>query len=589
MKKLLCMLLTLIMVLSMPVYIVAEGDDEPVLVAAEPVRYEDSKSEILEDYIEDMDKFEKSLAKQFSEFTTSLDVSEFGIPYTSECFRAIQNFICEEMGEYFYVNLGRYSGYIGSIMVSIEVYNVCTAETYSEHKAKWDAEVDRLLDGIKDNDKLTDVQKALLIHDRLAVHCEYDKERLANGTVPTESYMAYGTIVNRISVCEGYAEAYCYLLDLVGIDSYLVSSEKLIHEWNIVEIGDEEYHVDVTWDDPTMDMGGRVKHDNFLLSTSEFRKSHKANDYDDSPDDNRFKDAFWINSNSAFCLVGDEIYYIDSKENALKNYDGEVLAKTPDYWPAPGMYIWPGCYARTATDGENLYVSFPEAIYKYDTETKELKEFVKPEQTFGNDFSIFGFYYYDGIFSCEYSTTPNYTNDTKKNYTITFEIGEPKTTEVRGQVTFSIPRVPATIELVSDGTVVYTLETEVVDKVGFETQEFRFMDVVPGTYDLVINKDRHLSYKICGIVVGEELVNLTTNSNPEIAAINLVVGDSNGDSVVDIKDVIALTSDDTYNKSSADAGCLTADYNGDGLFDINDLIIVTSDNNYNKGEKIINY
>ncbi len=71
-------------------------------------------------------------------------------------------------------------------------------------------------------------------------------------------YSAYGSLVNRRSVCEGYAEAFKLLCDKVGIDCILVTgmskpaSDKPMeaHMWNLVRMDDDVwYAVDVTWDD----------------------------------------------------------------------------------------------------------------------------------------------------------------------------------------------------------------------------------------------------------------------------------------------------------------------------------------------------
>ena len=74
---------------------------------------------------------------------------------------------------------------------------------------------------------MDDLQIAIALHDYIVLNCEYDKERLGNGTIPKESYGAYGVLVERIAVCQGYALAYKYLLNEFGIDSYIVTSDKM--------------------------------------------------------------------------------------------------------------------------------------------------------------------------------------------------------------------------------------------------------------------------------------------------------------------------------------------------------------------------
>ncbi len=53
-------------------------------------------------------------------------------------------------------------------------------------------------------------------------------------------------------MCVGYAQAFCKIAEKAGIKTYVVSSEKLQHAWNMVNINGEYYFVDCTWDDPVL-------------------------------------------------------------------------------------------------------------------------------------------------------------------------------------------------------------------------------------------------------------------------------------------------------------------------------------------------
>jgi len=81
------------------------------------------------------------------------------------------------------------------------------------------------------------------IHDYLIVRNNYllDENR-------THIRNIYGSIVENLCVCEGYAEAFQYLAQQYGINCIIARSNT--HEWNMVQMSDSWYHVDVTWDDP---------------------------------------------------------------------------------------------------------------------------------------------------------------------------------------------------------------------------------------------------------------------------------------------------------------------------------------------------
>jgi hypothetical protein len=65
------------------------------------------------------------------------------------------------------------------------------------------------------------------------------------------AFTAYGGLILGRAVCEGYSEAFQYLLHQVGVECLIAGGEGngQPHQWNIVRIDGEYYHVDVTWND----------------------------------------------------------------------------------------------------------------------------------------------------------------------------------------------------------------------------------------------------------------------------------------------------------------------------------------------------
>lgn len=152
-------------------------------------------------------------------------------------------------------------------------------------------------------------QKALSIHDYLVTHCAYDL---------TYTYRkGYDAIVRGTSVCSGYAEAYMYLLQRVGIDCRYVSSDGMDHGWNVVKINGNWYHVDATWDDPTADLSGRCLHRYFLLSdTAMADGDHNHYGWDTSitcTDTGWDTDRFWHGIDSPICYESADVCYFRRK------------------------------------------------------------------------------------------------------------------------------------------------------------------------------------------------------------------------------------------------------------------------------------
>ena len=160
------------------------------------------------------------------------------------------------------------SGY-GDTVAMIKPGYKWTGDKLEELKAEFNAAANEILSGITDS--MSDYEKELYIHDALAKRNSY-----IGGTA--HAHDAYGALVEGRSVCEGYAEALQYLLQRVGIQSFLIigysynpeTEEFEGHEWNVVKIDGKYYHVDLTWDD----QGERIFHSYFNVSDTMIKEDH---------------------------------------------------------------------------------------------------------------------------------------------------------------------------------------------------------------------------------------------------------------------------------------------------------------------------
>ena len=126
----------------------------------------------------------------------------------------------------------------------------------------------------------SDYQKILIIHDYLVDNVTYDETVSKNNI-----YNMYGALVNKEAVCEGYAKAFQYLMQQIGIESVIIigsatdSDENIQnHAWNYVKLNNTWYAVDVTWDDPVLIGGGiltkRYRYKYFLKGSETMSKDH---------------------------------------------------------------------------------------------------------------------------------------------------------------------------------------------------------------------------------------------------------------------------------------------------------------------------
>lgn len=131
----------------------------------------------------------------------------------------------------------------------------------------------------------TTCDKVKYIHDYLVRTIKYDIAEVSS------RYNIYGSLIDKLCVCEGYAEAFTYLSQMANITAITVNSQ--MHEWNFVRMDDNQWYVmDVTYDDPQIgnkryESGddGNMKYDYFLIGkntlvNNDFQKIR----YRDSPD-----------------------------------------------------------------------------------------------------------------------------------------------------------------------------------------------------------------------------------------------------------------------------------------------------------------
>ncbi len=119
------------------------------------------------------------------------------------------------------------------------------------------------------------------VHDYLVDNLEYDS------TISKDNiYNLYGALINRTTVCEGYARAFKAIMDDLNIPCLIAcgiginsTGETESHAWNYVMLDGKWYAIDVTWDDPIIIGNGRVgsdiKYRHYLKGSNEFFVNHK--------------------------------------------------------------------------------------------------------------------------------------------------------------------------------------------------------------------------------------------------------------------------------------------------------------------------
>ena len=185
--------------------------------------------------------------------------------------------------ELFYVEGYSYVKYaIGNKITAVNFSGTYSMdlETAVARREEIRAAVEVLVAGI--DEEASDYEKVKYVYETLIRDTDYDLDAPDNQNI-------YSVFVRHISVCQGYAKATQYLLNLLGVECTLVlgtveSGEG--HAWNLVKVDGEYYYVDTTWGDVSYRTEGilsgeegdiampEINYDYLNVTTEELLRTH---------------------------------------------------------------------------------------------------------------------------------------------------------------------------------------------------------------------------------------------------------------------------------------------------------------------------
>ncbi len=145
-------------------------------------------------------------------------------------------------------------------------------------------QIEQVRNIILQNRKSNTYDNIKMVHDFLIENVSYDTS-ISRDNI----YNIYGAMVNKLAVCEGYARSFKYLMDSLGIPCTLVIGKGISpdnrtenHAWNYVQLDNNWYAIDTTWDDPITN-GGWVSESNkvryFLKGSNDMSKDHTPSNH----------------------------------------------------------------------------------------------------------------------------------------------------------------------------------------------------------------------------------------------------------------------------------------------------------------------
>ena len=323
--------------------------------------------------------------RQILDYQTKIDISEYRIPYDQENFQAIYDALSGIFPELFYFDTTVFDSptYFYSADFYMKELVMNYNKSQSEIKAMLDAfheKADYYLSLV--DDSMDEFTKALVLHDALVLNARYQIKSEGSETIDSTTYTF---MVEGWGRCENYAECYAYLLAHVGIESEIVNSDSMNHEWMKIHLdgSDYYYNVDVTWDDPLYggkDRPNKVAHTYFLLSDEAFQNHSKRNHY--GYISNFESDAAYDGQENLhtidhpFFFVDGKLYtlYRSGLEGRIATYDYEydeltdVYTVTDKWYSASGGY-WSSNYSDIGMYQGLLYFNRENSVDIFDPAT----------------------------------------------------------------------------------------------------------------------------------------------------------------------------------------------------------------------------
>ncbi len=245
----------------------------------------------------------------------------------------ILQFVLLDNPKYFYVNIQKFREIDTFFNKEIEfdyIYTREEQEVLSErilNRAKW------IINTYCK--RLSQYEQIKTLYKYFITTCAYSEAQY------NEAHSIVGALLNEEAVCQGYAYAFKYLMDKLGIKCMVVSGHLGVepHAWNIVWINSKSYHVDVTVGITiSKDFGVRYDYlcvdDKFITQTHSFEKNIPECSNDDM---NYFSlNGFIVNSEYELMSFfknkceGDEIFAIrigNAFEKRMENELDSVMNK----------------------------------------------------------------------------------------------------------------------------------------------------------------------------------------------------------------------------------------------------------------------
>lgn len=150
-------------------------------------------------------------------------------------------------------------------------------------KEKLDKEIEKIINNFdpnKTNGATIEMKKFYYIRDYIIKNTEYAETDDKNNPKTDMIHDAYGCIINKYAVCDGFSKAIMLLSKKMGILSGIIygsgnkNATKPDHAWNYIKIDDHYYWTDVTQDNVEYKSTGKDHHKFDMMTDNILCKTH---------------------------------------------------------------------------------------------------------------------------------------------------------------------------------------------------------------------------------------------------------------------------------------------------------------------------
>lgn len=322
---------------------------------------------------------------------------------TPEQLKAAVSAVRYSCPEYFYVHdeynyIPSASGYVKDFAPIFLYDEAQVAQMTTEYQQV----IDGIVAGAPTNGN--DFDKLLYLHDYFVKNYTYDYTYTIRD--------AYTFFKEKTGVCQAYMLALIATAEALDIRSVPVTSEVMNHAWNLVELNEEWYHVDITWDDvgsyPSYTSYAYFLQSDYGINAydmaregdgilDENSKVHREWSTSHAAGNNQYDNATWRESRAPMVKLGDSYYCIVSAQTGTKGtlWGGNSPLAMGEKLTIDGIWrcgntaqYHVGCYSGLLAYGNELIYNTDSVVRAYNPTTGKSRIVAIVELERGN--SIFG-------------------------------------------------------------------------------------------------------------------------------------------------------------------------------------------------------